>query len=187
MNVGDKEIIELFFARNEQAIEETQKKYGAYCLKIAQNILDNREDAEECLSDALHSLWNRIPPVRPDSLKAFLGKIIRDAALSRYRAEHAQKRFAGFDAMLDELDECVPSHFDVFKTAEIHALTDAVNAWVKSLSKEERVLFVKRYYFGESVKDLSEEFGYTANQTAQKMMKLRNKLRKHLEKEGITI
>ena len=163
LNVGDKEIIELFFTRDERAIEETQKKYGAYCLRIAQNILGDREDAEEIFSDALHSLWKRIPPARPDSLKAFLGKIIRDAALSRYRAEHAQKRFAGFDAMLDELDECIPSHFDVFKAVELHALSDAVNIWLKGLSKEERALFIKRYYYGESVKALSEEFGYTAN------------------------
>ena len=103
----DRKIIELYFKRNERAIEETQHKYGAYCFQIARNILSAQEDAEECVNDVWHITWNKIPPTIPISFKAFLGKLVRDISLSRYRANHAKKRYQGLEAMLDELEECI--------------------------------------------------------------------------------
>lgn len=185
--MDDKQIVELYCNRNEIAIDATQKKYGAYCLRIANDILTSPEDAEECVNDAWVSAWNRIPPVIPTSLKAFLGKVIRDLALSKYRANHSQKRYAGIAVMLDELDDCIPSSFDVVEVTEAHHLTELINRWLEDLPKEDRVLFVKRYYYGRPVKALSKEFHCTDNQMAQRMMKLRNKLKAFLEKEGVTL
>jgi RNA polymerase sigma factor, sigma-70 family len=185
--VEDRKIIELYFKRNERAIEETQHKYGAYCFQIARNILSAQEDAEECVNDVWHITWNKIPPTIPISFKAFLGKLVRDISLSRYRANHAKKRYQGLEAMLDELEECIPSGFDTEKNYENQLITEAINQWLESLPKEERVLFVKRYYYGASVKDLAMEFGYRENQMAQKMMKLRKKLRVFLIREGVDL
>ena len=168
----DRKIIELYFKRNERAIEETQHKYGAYCFQIARNILSAQEDAEECVNDVWHITWNKIPPTIPISFKAFLGKLVRDISLSRYRANHAKKRYQGFDTE---------------KNYENQLITEAINQWLESLPKEERVLFVKRYYYGASVKDLAMEFGYRENQMAQKMMKLRKKLRVFLIREGVDL
>ena len=136
------------------------------------------------MNDVWHITWNKIPPTIPISFKAFLGKLVRDISLSRYRANHAKKRYQGLEAMLDELEECIPSGFDTEKNYENQLITEAINQWLESLPKEERVLFVKRYYYGASVKDLAMEFGYRENQMAQKMMKLRKKLRVFLIREG---
>lgn len=183
----DKEIIELYLQRSEEAIGATQRKYGAFCFHIAKNILTIPEDAEECVNDTWNTVWNKIPPVIPDSLKAFIGKIIRDISLSRYRANHAKKRYNGIEIMLDELDDCIPSKFDVEQEMERQHTSDMINEWLGSLSKESRVLFVKRYYYGDAVKTLAKDFGFTENQMAQKMMMLRNSLKSFLAKKGVTI
>ena len=146
-----------------------------------------RRMQKKCVNDVWHITWNKIPPTIPISFKAFLGKLVRDISLSRYRANHAKKRYQGLEAMLDELEECIPSGFDTEKNYENQLITEAINQWLESLPKEERVLFVKRYYYGASVKDLAMEFGYRENQMAQKMMKLRKKLRVFLIREGVDL
>ena len=105
----DKQIIELYFQRNETAIAETANKYGAFCHKIAMNILSIREDAEECVNDTYHSVWNQIPPTNPNSFRSFLGRITRNLSISRFRTLRAQKRYAGMELMLSELEECIPT------------------------------------------------------------------------------
>lgn len=183
----DEQIIELYFQRNEKAVEETQKKYGSYCFRIAKNILVILEDAEECVNDTWNLTWNKIPPVIPVSLKAFLGKLVRDISLSRYRANHAQKRYRGIEVMFDELEECIPSGFDVAQNFDEHQLSEIINSWLSGLSKEDRVLFIKRYYYGDSVKALAKMYGCTENQMAQRMLKLRRNLKLFLFAKGVKI
>ena len=183
--MDDQSIVELYLQRDENAIKESRNKYEAYCYRISMNILSVAEDVEECINDTWISVWNRIPPVIPKSLKAFLGKLVRDISLSRYRAVHAKKRYNGMELILDELAECIPSEQDIQESLEQKELSGTVNGWLDSLPQEDRVLFVKRYYYGETVKQLSEMQSCTENQMAQKMMKLRNKLKAHLLSGGV--
>ena len=183
--MDDQSIVELYLQRDENAIKESRNKYEAYCYRIAMNILSVAEDVEECINDTWISVWNRIPTVIPKSLKAFLGKLVRDISLSRYRAVHAKKRYNGMELILDELAECIPSEQDIQESLEQKELSGTVNGWLDSLPQEDRVLFVKRYYYGETVKQLSEMQSCTENQMAQKMMKLRNKLKAHLLSGGV--
>ena len=185
--MDDQSIIELFIQRNENAIKESKDKYGNYCARIAANILSVSEDVEECINDTWVSAWNRIPPVIPLSLKAFYGKLVRDIALDKYRASHAKKRFGGLIMILDELSECIPSGQDVQKTLEQKELSEKINGWLDCQPKEDRILFIKRYYYGETVKNLAALMNCTENQMAQKMMKLRNDLKSYLKSEGVMI
>lgn len=184
--MDDKNIVDLYLQRDEMAIKETQVKYGSYCYTISNNILSVHEDAEECVNDTWTFAWNKIPPVIPKSLKAFLGKLVRDISLSRYRANHAQKRYSGMEIMLDELEECIPSEFDIQQKLEQQELSDLINDWLESISHVDRVLFVKRYYYGVTVKKLAEIQSCTENQMAQRMLKVRNNLKKYLISKGVS-
>ena len=126
----DKEIISFLLMRNEDAIAEIQNKYGSYCFQIANNILNNREDTEECVNDTWNIVWKTVPPTKPVSLKAYLGKIVRNQALIKYRTYHAQKRFCGLELIMDELDECIPSNFVIAEEANSNMLTGMINAWL---------------------------------------------------------
>ena len=179
----DQAIIELYLERNEDAIRKSEDKYGRLCHLVAKNILNIAEDAEECVNETWLKVWNSIPPQIPDSLKAFLCKITRNLALSKYREKHAAKRYNGLDVMLDELEECVPSDFNVEATVESAQLGSLINIWLGNLGKDDRVLFVKRYYFGESVKELAKEYGYNEQKLIWKMSILRKKLRVLLESQ----
>ena len=134
----DEQIIKLYLKRSEKALEETQNKYGPYCYRIAKNILTVREDAEECVNDTWNLLWNKIPPMIPVSLKAFLGKLVRDIAISQYRENHAKKRYGGIEVIFDELEECIPSEFDVEENFDNQQLSDFLNHWLGELPKEDR-------------------------------------------------
>lgn len=184
--MDDKRITDMLLARDERAISEMQTKYGAYCARIANNILPP-EDAEECLCDVWHTAWMRIPPVIPLSLKAFLGRLVRDISLSRYRANRAQKRFSGMEAMLGELSECVPDARDVQSGFEADGLSVYINEWLAALPKRDRILFVRRYYYGDKVNALAKEYGLTENQAAKRLQKMRAGLKTHLESKGVII
>ena len=185
--MDDQSIIELFIKRDENAIKESKEKYGKYCARIASNILSVSEDVEECLNDTWISAWNRIPPLIPVSLKAFYGKLVRDISLDKYRASHAKKRYNGLITILDELSDCIPSGQDVQKSLEQKELSEKINCWLGSLPKEDRILFIKRYYYGETVKSLALVMNCTENQMAQRMMKLRNGLKSYLKAEGVIL
>lgn len=180
----DQEIIQLYLQRDEQAIWETVRKYGAYCRTIAENILENHEDAEECLNDPWNSAWNRIPPLIPLSLKAFLGKLIRDRALSRYRENHAARRYGGVTVLLSELDECIPDRSNVEQEAEMRWLSRLISEWLRTCKEEDSALFLKRYYFGVPVQKLADEFHINENTAAQKLRRMRMRLKDYLNKEG---
>ena len=183
----DEAIIQLYFDRDEQAIAESDGKYGGFCRYLADNILRNREDAEECVNDTWLTAWNRIPPTRPERLKAFFGRITRDLSIDRWRHDRAQKRYDGAELLLSELEDCVPSPQNVEETAELRELTAAIDRWLGGLEPDERAAFVRRYWYGEPVKDLAEHFAASHNQMAQRLRRLRLRLREALEAEGVAI
>ncbi len=185
--MDDKQIIELYFNRDEQAIKETESKYGAFCQRIAMNILSSREDAEECVNDTYYSVWNQIPPVVPDVFRAFLGRITRNLSISRFRAMRAKKRYSGIEVMLSELNDCIPSTASVEQSVEAKELGGHISEWLDSLQEEDRMLFVRRYWFGDEVQALAKACGISAAKMAQKMFKLRTSLKADLEKKGVAI
>lgn len=183
----DTGIIELYHARNERAIAESERKYGAFCRAVAMNLLRVREDAEECVNDTWHAAWNRMPPDRPQSLKAFLGRITRNLSVSRFRAARAQKRYDGMEILLSELDDCVPDSRGVEETAEGYDLSGLISCWLDRLSTDDRTLFLRRYWYGDAVKDLAHLWNCTPNKMAQRMFALRRDLKDYLEKEGVIL
>lgn len=183
----DSQIIDLYWNRDQQAIEETADKYGGLLTRISQNILRSPRDAEECVNDTYLAAWNTIPPERPRTLGAYLGRIIRNLSISRYRANHAQKRYAGLEAMLSELEECVPGRADVEAELERRELGALLSSWLDALPREERDLFLRRYWYGEAVQDLAREAGLTPNQASQRLFRLRGLLRTMLESKGVDV
>ena len=183
----DKQIIELFFRRDESALVETANKYGTFCLCIAMNVLSVKEDAEECVNDTYHTAWNQIPPTKPDSLKAFLGRIVRNCSISKYRALHAKKRFNGLEIMLSELKDCIPAAGGVEQEIEAKELTEYINIWLEGLKTEDRVLFVRRYWCGDEIRELAKNCGVSATKMTQKMLRLRRKLKAFLTEKGVVL
>ena len=182
--VEDSAIIGLYNARDESALGETEAKYGAYCRSIALNLLGAREDAEECVNDALHALWRRIPPDAPKSLRAYLGRVVRNLAVSRYREKSAKKRGGSLELLLSELDECVPDGFDVEAEVERRALGESISRWLDTLPAPDRAAFVRRYWYGEGVSELAKRLGCRPEQLSQRLFRSRRKLKAHLESEG---
>lgn len=185
--VEDREIVALYHARSETAVAETARKYGAFCLRIALNLLGIREDADECVNDTYLAAWTRMPPELPASLRAFLGRITRNLSISRYRQMRAQKRYAGMEALLSELDDCVPAPETVEQVLDAMELTRHIENWLGTLPERERRLFVRRYWYGEGLGKLSAADGAKPEQLAQLMFRLRRSLRTHLEAEGVEI
>lgn len=185
--MDDAQIVELYWQRDEQAIAETQRKYGGFCYTIAMNVLSVREDAEECVNDTWHNVWNAIPPQRPRLLRAFLGKVVRNVAINRWDKAHAQKRFAGMELLLDELADCVPSPETVERTLEARELGAAISAWLRTRSADDRALFIRRYWNGEAVKDLSRVWDESPARLTQRLYRMRLELKADLERNGITV
>ena len=182
----DQEIIALYFARNEQAIEESSRKYGRYCYAVADNILKNHEDSEECVSDTWLRSWQAIPPKRPSVLRMFFAEITRNLAFDRYRAERAKKRYDGeMPLVLDELAECVASGTDVEGEVLGQALSDCINAFLKKQKSRDAGIFLRRYFFTESVRDIAGRFGITENHASVILKRTHEKLRRYLEEEGL--
>ena len=151
------------------------------------NILSNIEDSEECVNDTWHRAWDNMPPQKPISLSAFFGRITRNLSLSRFRLNHAQKRYDGITLLLSELEDCIPDKSSTELIIEDNQLADVISRWLSSLSKDDRVLFVRRYWFGDALNALAKECGTNQNQLAQRMYRLRSALKSTLKKEGISI
>lgn len=178
----DLEIIELYWRHSERAIAESDAKYGAYCKKIAENILGSPEDAAECLNDAWLRTWNAIPPERPESLKMFLAKIVRNLAVDRARKNAAQKRGGGeLDAILEEFSGCVP---DVQEQFEARELQESINRFVRTLPRREGDLLIRRYFFAERLDDIAARYHMTSNAVSVSLNRTRKKLASYLKKEG---
>ena len=185
--MDDSKIIELYWQRDEAAIAETAQKYGAFCHGIAMNLLHVKEDAEECLNDTYHTAWNSIPPQKPDRFRAWLGKVVRNLSLALWNKNHRQKRYNGMTEILEELEDCIPASETVESTVETKELSAAINRWLMELSREERALFVRRYWNGAPLRELAALWNISPNKLAQKMLRLRAGLKSALEKEGITL
>ena len=184
--VEDEEILELYFQRQESAIVETERKHGPYCRSIANNLLWDRRDADECVADTWYAAWTRIPPDRPSHFRTFLGRIVRNLAVSRYRKNHAEKRGGGLEVLLSELEDCLPTG-DVQETLEQKELAQLISDWLDGLPAADCVLFVRRYWYGEAVRDLAHSLGGTPNRVTKKLQRLRGGLRQRLEKEGVPL
>ncbi len=183
----DSAIVELYHRREERAIAETDKKYGGLCRSIALRLLGVREDAEECVNDTWHAAWNQMPPDRPQALGAFLGRITRNLAISRWRRDHARKRYDGMEVLLSELEDCVPAPGTVEEAVERRRLARAVSRWLDGLEDGDRWLFIRRYWYGDAVKELAAARGMGANALSQRLLRLRKDLRAFLEAEGVDL
>lgn len=181
--LSDDEIIALYWARNENAIKHTDDKYRAYLLKIANNILKDMQDSEECLNDTYLSAWNTIPPERPYLLKAFLAAIIRNQSLMVGRRQKAQKRAAMSQAVsLSELEDVLA---DVRETDDAHMLAMVIESYIASLDKDQRYIFLGRYYFGKSIDDIASEMGVSRSKISKQIAYIKQTLREKLQEEGI--
>lgn len=184
----DSKIINLYWDRDETAIAETGKKYGSYCRTIAQNILHNQEDSEECVNDTYLSAWNALPPQRPNVLSAFLGKITRNLAFDRYSFNHAEKRGGGeIDVVLDEIAEIVSDKNDMEQVVDGKALIESINAFLSQLPADKRKMFVMRYWYTEKIGAIAKQFGITDNACSVRLNRVREQLKKHLTDGGFDL
>lgn len=181
----DNRIVDLYWQRNESAINETASKYGKYLHSISYHILLNDEDAKECVNDTYNDAWQSMPPHRPSILSTFLGKITRRISIDLWRKHSADKRGGGeMTLALDELDECVSGNDDVETEIERQELQKKLNAFLAGLPRLERQVFMCRYWYMNSISDIAEQFGYSESKVKSMLYRTRNKLRTMLEKEG---
>jgi len=186
--LDDSKIIELYFQRDQQAIAETDEKYGRLLRSVAKNILGSDVDTEECISDTLMRLWDTIPPKQPPSLMAYCAKITRNLALNKLKYITADKRGAGnYGAVLDDLKDVLPSDENVEKTLDRKVLCELIDRFLGELKKESRIIFVKRYWHFESVDEISRELGISRTKVTTSLHRTRQKLKEYLEKEGYDI
>jgi RNA polymerase sigma-70 factor (ECF subfamily) len=174
-------------AHDENALNELAVKYGTYCRTVAFNVLGDAEEAEECVNDTWLRVWNAIPPERPKVFHAWLGKITLRLALNRWQKNHSQKRFAGLEELLSELEECIPSGQSMEQQIAANEIARVINRWLDTLSREDRVIFVRRYWHGDAVKKLALERGVSPGKMAKRLYGLRCKLKAALEKEDILV
>ena len=184
----DEKIVALYWDRNEQAITETSVKYGAYCGSIARNILQNQEDAEECVNDTWFRAWNAMPPHWPAILSVFLGKITRNLSFDRYKREHREKR-GGYqiDLVLDELGEIVSGREDPALMWQEKELKQEINRFLQSLPEKKRVMFLLRYWYACSIPEIASRLGMTENNISVTLNRIRKKLRSWLDEKGYEV
>ena len=180
----DSQIIDLYWARLEQAIQETDTKYGGYCRAIAHNILKSMEDSEECVSDTWLRAWNAMPPQRPSVLSAFLGRITRNLSLDRCKAARGG---SSFPAALDELSECVPAGGSVEQTMDERELGQAIDRFLRTIPEKQCSLFLRRYWYAESISQIAERYSLKENTVKSILFRTREQLRKFLQKEGVAV
>ena len=182
----DNRIVDLYWARNESAITETASKYGKYCYAIAYNILCDQEDADESVNDTYIGAWNAMPPHRPSILRSFLGKITRRVSLKKWRDSHREKRGGGEVSLaLDELSECVPSNVMVEDEIMAAELSKTLNRFIANLPVAERQVFLCRYWYLDSIEQISTNFGFSTSKVKSMLHRTRAKLLSHLKKEGV--
>ena len=184
----DSLIVELYFRRDESAILETQKKYSRYCSKIAHNILNNDEDADEAVNDTYAAAWDSIPPNRPAILSSYLGKLTRRIALKKLRERNAIKRGGGeLSAAVSELEYCIPSGRSIDDELEAEEIAEIINSFLAKSSNDERGVFLRRYWYFESIKSIASEYGFSQSKVKMMLKRMRDRLRACLEKEGISL
>jgi len=186
--MDDDKILDLYEARMEDAIQETARKYGRYCAAIAYNILRNAEDTEECVNDTYRKTWETVPPQRPVVFRAFLGKITRRLSLNKYKAQRTQKRGGGEIALLyGELADCIPSGSDVEREYEATLVTGVINTCLLSLEKERRMVFVRRYWYADSIQAIAARYHMSESKVKSMLFRTRKTLKAALEREGVMV
>ncbi len=183
--MDDQRIVMLYWSRNENAIRETEIKYGKYCYSIAYNILHSREDSDECVNDTWNGAWNAIPPERPTKLQSFLARITRNIAIDRYRYDSAQKRGAEVDCAIDEYWECIPNGDASIE--DEYVMKQAINGFLESLDVRTRVIFMRRYWYSMSVKDIADGMRLSETHVSVILHRTRSKFKEYLTKEGIFV
>jgi len=186
--MDDERIVQLYWDRNEQAIGESSAKYGSYCRNIAQNILQNAEDAEECVNDTWMNAWNAMPPHKPSVLSAFLGKLTRNLSFDRYRKLHREKRGGHtIDLVLDELDELVSGQDDPERKWQEKELKESIVQFLQDQSEEKRNLFILRYWYAFDISEISGRTGLSCNRISVNLSRTRRKLKIFLSERGYEI
>ena len=183
----DEQILDLYWARSENAISETEKKYGRYCYSIAYQILWNEEDVKEVLNDTYLKVWNTIPPQRPSILKSYVGMISRQLALNFYEKQHTKKRGGQVLLVLEELAECIPDKNASADIGENLALSDALSQFLWNLPQKTRSIFVRRYWYMSSITEIAKDFSMKESNVTMHLLRTRKKLEKFLIKEGFVI
>jgi len=184
----DAKIVQLYWDRDQNAIAETANKYGKYCTSIANNILGNSEDAQECVNDTYMNAWNSMPPHRPNMLSTFLGKITRNLSFNRYKHSNADKRGGGeIAAVLDELSECVSGKESVEQEIEYKELVKAIDSFLDTLSEEKRSIFICRYWYTDSISSIAKRHGMRENAVSMTLNRVRVKLKEYLMERGYEV
>lgn len=184
----DKLLIDGLFARDERSVARLEEKYSGYCYTVAYAVVRCREDAQECVDDAMLGVWNSIPPNRPENLGAYLGRIARNSALNMLKARRSKKRGEKNVALaLDELSECIPSAENTEQQADTVLLREAVNGFLDSLERERRIVFIQRYWYMLGISEIAAERGMTEGAVKMSLKRTRDSLKIFLEKEGFTV
>ena len=183
----DSRIIELFCERSEQAILELSRKYGSICGRVAGNILNNRLDMEVCLNDAYLGVWNSIPPQKPNPLLSYVCRVVRNLAIKKYHANTAAKRNSIYDIALDELENCFPAPATVEDEFNVKELARMIDVFLETLDKRNRMMFVRRYWYSDSIADIAESFHTSSHNVSVRLFRTREKLKKYLIKEGVSV
>ena len=184
--MDDLQIIELYFARDEQAIKETDRKYGKMCFRVAKNLLFNNEDSEECVNDTYLTVWNKIPPTRPNNFTAFICKITRNLSLKRLEISNAMKRSADAIISLSEIETTLPD-YNIAQGVEDEELGKLISKFLWSEKELDRNVFLRKYWFFDSISDIAERYSMNENSVKSMLFRSRNRLRDFLRKEGIEV
>ncbi len=186
--IGDEALVEMYWQRDEQAIEETDRKYGKLLYGIAWGILHDENDSEECKNDAYLGVWNAIPPTRPRVFKAFAAQIVRRIAINRYNEKTAKRRIPSeYTSSLEELSEAVSSVDSAEKAYDEAALAKLINKFLGTLQKRERYIFIGRFYMAKTLENIAEELGVNASTVHRELTRVKEKLKKHLERNGVDV
>jgi len=184
--MDDLQIIELYFARDEQAIKETDRKYGKMCFRVAKNLLFNNEDSEECVNDTYLTVWHKIPPTRPNNFTAFICKITRNLSLKKLETSNAMKRSADAIISLSEIEATLPD-YSIAPDIEEEELGKLISAFLWSEKELDRNVFLRKYWFFDTISDIAERYSLPENTVKSMLFRSRNRLREFLKKEGIEV
>ncbi len=186
--MDDEKIINLYWQRDESAISETKLKYGKFCYTIAYRVLHNNEDAEECENDTYLEAWNSMPPQKPSVLSAFLGTITRRKSVDKWRKKMADKRGSGeYELSIYELENCIPDQKSIDEQLAVEELAKIISSFLRELPETERNVFLRRYWYFDSIKEICEKYGFGQSKVKMMLMRTRQKLLACLEKEGIIV
>ena len=185
--IGDEEIIELFFQRDQRAIQALDAKYGRLCRSLSYNIVNDRQDAEECVNDAYLGAWNAIPPARPDPLSAYLVKIVRNLSLKRYWRQEAARRSGRCTVALEELEACAAGRETPEEALDARELARVIEGFLDTLTTRERVIFMRRYAYLDTYADIAERVGISEKNVSVRLTRIRRRMRRYLTERGMFV